>query len=89
MNTKTWKGRVAELGCIVCRNAGFGATPAQLHHIREGQGGAQRADDMLVIPLCREHHQGGDSIHGDRRGFQLRYGTELDLLAQVIREAAR
>ncbi len=89
MNRKTWLSRVAGLGCVVCRNAGFGATPAQIHHIREGQGGAQRADDMLVLPLCPAHHTGADSIHGDRRGFQARYGSELNLLAQVIREAAR
>lgn len=89
MNAKSWKNRVASLGCVVCRNAGFGETPAQIHHIREGQGGAMRADDFLTIPLCPAHHQGGDSIHNDRQGFQARYGSELDLLAQTIREVAR
>lgn len=79
-------GRVAELGCIVCRNAGLGETPAQVHHLREGQGGAQRASNWLTIPLCPEHHTGKDSIHGDRRGFEARYGSELDLLAQTIGE---
>lgn len=33
-----------------------------------------------------EHHTGGDSIHGDRRGFEMRYGSELDLLAQTVGE---
>lgn len=89
MNAKQWKDRVAGLGCVVCRNAGFGPTPAAIHHIREGQGGQQRASDFLVLPLCPEHHQGGDSIHGDRRGFQMRYGSELDLLAQTIQEASK
>lgn len=89
MNAKQWMDRVASLGCVVCRNAGFGETPAVIHHIREGQGGAQRAPDFLVIPLCPEHHDGKDSIHKDRQGFQLRYGSELDLLAQTIKEAAR
>lgn len=89
MNAKQWMDRVASLGCVVCRNAGFGETPAQVHHIREGQGAAQRAPDFLVIPLCPEHHDGKDSIHKDRRRFQARYGTELDLLAQTIKEAAR
>ena len=82
--------RVAALGCVVCRNAGFGESPAELHHIREGQGGAQRASNWLVIPLCPSHHrQGADSIHGDRRGFIARYGDELDLLAQTFSEVAR
>lgn len=85
---RRYMGRVAELGCIVCRNAGFGATPAEVHHVREGQGGAQRAPNYLVIPLCPEHHRGKDSIHGARRAFELRYGSELDLLAQTIGELA-
>lgn len=89
MNGKQWMGRVAALSCVVCRNAGLGETPAVVHHIRTGQGGAQRASDFLTIPLCPEHHDGKDSIHKDRQGFQRRYGTELDLLAQTIKEAAR
>ena len=86
---RKWMGRVAELGCVVCRNSGFGETPALVHHIREGQGGAQRASNWLVIPLCPPHHVGGDSIHNDRQNFQARYGTELDLLAQTIMELQR
>ena len=42
-----------------------------------------------MIPLCPAHHVGADSIHGDRRGVELRYGEELDLLAQAIAELAR
>lgn len=34
---KDWLSDVAELGCIVCRNLGFGSTPAEIHHIRTGQ----------------------------------------------------
>ncbi len=83
---RRWLGKVAEQGCIVCRNAGFGATPAEIHHLREGQGAAQRASNYLTIPLCPQHHRGTDSIHGDRAGFERRYGSELDLLAQTIGE---
>ena len=71
-------GRVAELGCIVCDS------PANVHHIREGQGVGMRASHYLTIPLCREHHQGEFSIHNSRREFQNIYGGELDLLAQTI-----
>ncbi len=41
---KDWLSDVAELGCIVCRNLGFGSTPAEIHHIRTGQGAGQRAN---------------------------------------------
>jgi len=83
---KAYMSRVAAQGCIVCRNSGFGETPALIHHIREGQGGSQRAPNWLVLPLCPEHHVGKDSIHGDRHGFEMRYGSELDLLAQSFSE---
>ena len=46
MSTKAEKrhmGRVASLGCYLCRQLGYGETPAQVHHVREGQGMAQRA----------------------------------------------
>ena len=79
-------GRVASIGCIACINLGHGETPAQVHHIREGQGAAQRADDMLTVALCEPHHQGSLGIHGlGRRGFERQYKiTELDLLAMTL-----
>ena len=78
--------RVAGLGCAVCRRLGWGATPAELHHPREGQGGAQRASDWLVVPLCPEHHRGTAGLHGlGVRGFERRYRmSEMDLLADTI-----
>ena len=84
------KSRVAELGCILCRHLGYGETPAALHHIREGQGMAQRASDWLVVPLCPEHHQGQSGLHGlGTRGFEARYRlSELDLLAATIEALA-
>lgn len=86
MSVKGHKSRVAELGCILCRRLGYGETPASLHHVREGQGMSQRASDWLVLPLCYQHHQGADGVHGLGRGaFEARYRlTELDLLADVI-----
>lgn len=79
-------GRVAGLGCILCRRLGWGATPAAVHHIREEQGMATRASDFLVIPLCHEHHQGGTGIHGlGTRRFERMYKvSELDLLAETL-----
>lgn len=30
---KRWLSDVASLGCVVCRNLGYGASPAEIHHI--------------------------------------------------------
>jgi len=85
MNVKQYKNKVASLGCMACRILGYGETPAQLHHVREGQGMAQRASDWLVIPLCVEHHTGTNGIHG--HGFEaMTKLTEMDLLAATIEE---
>lgn len=54
------------------------------HHIREGQGMAQRASDFLAIPLCPECHQGQMGVHGDRTMLRIHKLTELDLLARTI-----
>lgn len=83
---KRYMGAVASLGCILCRHLGLGETPAEVHHLREGQGGAQRASNFLTIPLCPEHHRGASGLHGlGTRGFYTRYRlTELDLLAMTV-----
>lgn len=80
-------GKVAALGCVVCRNLGYGPTPAQVHHIKEECGAGQRQSDFLTIPLCAEHHlDGGKGVafHAGWKEFERLYGTELDLLAQTI-----
>jgi hypothetical protein len=75
-----YMGRVAELGCLICQK------PAQVHHIREGQGMSERASNWLTVPLCQEHHTGGFSVHGSMsREFENIYGSELDLLAETIK----
>ena len=84
---KQHKNEVAALGCMACRLLGYGETPASLHHVREGQGMAQRASDWLVIQLCQEHHQGQHGVHG--HGFEaLTKLTEMDLLAATIEALA-
>lgn len=83
--------RVARLGCVVCRNVHGVESPAEIHHIREGQGVSQRASNFLVIPLCPSHHRsGGEGVayHAGQRTWQSLYGTELELLAQTIGELA-
>ncbi|AKM87129.1 Ref family recombination enhancement nuclease [Enterobacter ludwigii] len=78
--------RVAALGCIVCRNQNLGETPAEIHHIRSGQGISQRADHRKSIPLCHMHHRNGGygvAIHAGRKQWEKNFGTELKLLEQV------
>lgn len=74
-------GRVAQLDCACC-----GAYGVQVHHIREGQGGAQRADDFLTIPLCPACHTGSKGVHGDRTRMKLAGLSELDMLADTIQK---
>jgi len=75
---------VASLGCVLCHRLGQGRPPATIHHIREGQGMAQRSSDWLVVPLCPECHQGPLGIHGDRTLLQIAKCNEFDLLADTI-----
>lgn len=86
---EAYKSRVFELGCVVCRMKGWGATPPHLHHPRTGTGAGRRAHDSEVIPLCPEHHQGNTGLHGmGRKAFERHYGvTELELVARTQQEA--
>jgi hypothetical protein len=81
---KAHKDQVAQLGCVLCDVLGSGYTPAQLHHIREGQGMAQRSSDWLVVPLCSSCHQGPYGVHGDQTMLKIAKVTELDLLAATL-----
>lgn len=72
--------RVAGLPCACC-----GDSPVQVHHIREGQGMAQRASDFLTIPLCPSCHTGPHGVHGDRNMMRVFKLTELEMLADTIR----
>lgn len=78
---KKYMGEIASLGCVIC------GSPAEIHHIRQGQGMSQRASNFLVIPLCPHHHRlggHGESIHQGQGMFEMRYDDELRLLAKTI-----
>lgn len=83
---KKHMGRVAELGCAVCRRMGYEGTPAELHHPRRAAGGWGRSSHMSVIPLCPEHHRGSTGLHGlGTKGFEKHYGyDEADLLKDTL-----
>lgn len=86
---RIWLSRVAALGCIVCKNLGLGETPAEIHHVRTGQGIGQRADHRKTIPLCQQHHRVGGhgvAIHAGKKTWEQKYGSETALLIQVVSE---
>jgi Zn finger protein HypA/HybF involved in hydrogenase expression len=76
---RIWMARVADLPCACCGQEGV-----QLHHIREGQGMAQRASNFLVVPLCPDCHTGQLGVHGDKTMMRIKKLTELDMLASTI-----
>lgn len=85
MATKAEKehyGKVANLGCSLCRYLGYGESPSHLHHIRR----AGKRSNAPVIPLCPEHHTGNKGVHGmGRKAFEREYGvTEEELLEYTL-----
>jgi hypothetical protein len=87
---KQWLDDIASLGCVACRNAGYGATPAEIHHVRTGSGMAQRAAHNRVLPLYPQHHRAcyPTGFHAAPKSWQAEHGSEEDLLEQVAREVA-
>lgn len=76
---KAYMDAVARLPCAICGTLGV-----HLHHAREGQGGSQRAQNWLVIPLCPRCHTGPHGIHGDKAMWKIRKMDEMDALAETI-----
>lgn len=77
--------KVAALGCIACRKIGYHDTPAEIHHIRTGMGMGQRNSHYKTIPLCAQHHRhGADAIHRSKEYFESQFGTEEQLLGEVM-----
>lgn len=77
---KAYMDRVAQQSCVVC-----GAHGVQLHHVREGQGMAQRAANWLCVPLCPDCHTGKNGIHGDKTMMRIAKLDDIDLLAMTIK----
>lgn len=80
---REWMARAADYGCIACRKDGH-STPAAIHHITSGY---RRMGHLFTLPLCPAHHQGDGrevpSVHFAKRSFVARYGSELELLAEL------
>lgn len=80
---KDYMGRVAALGCILCRSfLDIADSPAELHHIFD----SSERNNWLVIGLCPAHHRGPRGFHGlGQRAFERVYSTtEAKLLALTI-----
>lgn len=76
---------VVTIGCILCARLGTPGTPAEIHHLRDGQGMGQRAPHSQTIPLCYAHHRGAIGYHGlGKRAFEAMHGvTERELLSDT------
>ncbi len=83
---REYMGRVAALGCFMCHYIGYGYVPAQVHHLREGQGGGQRASHYLTVPMCDRHHANSspDGIHGQRKEWKLHKQDEISALEWTL-----
>ena len=75
---KSYHAYLSQFSCIAC-----GSIPVTIHHIRDFAGMGQRSSHFHVLPLCVECHQGQDGIHHNRKIFEMRWGTEISLLADV------
>lgn len=80
-------GKLARLGCILCRQIGIKEiddSPVEIHHVRRFGGKRSLAP---AIPLCAWHHRldSRTSIHGlGHKGFTKYWGfSEEDLLENV------
>jgi len=82
---KEHMNKIADLGCIICRKMGFPNSPAELHHIKDKTGMGRKASNFEVIPLCPRHHrQGKDSYHYSPKEFTKKWGTQKELLTEVL-----
>jgi hypothetical protein len=74
-------GRVKALPCAVCAASG----PSDAHHILEGRIPGRKSPDWLVIPLCKDCHQGSfNGIHGQRRMWSVMKANELECLNATL-----
>lgn len=88
MKDKKHLAKVASLPCIACRKMGFYAPDVEIHHIGNGTMG-RKASDRWSIPLCHVHHRTGGygvAVHAGRKKWESIFGTEKELLQEVLNE---
>ena len=81
---REWMDRIRALGCVACVKDGINDTPGEIHHIVQGN---RRLGHLHTLVLCPAHHRGDGrqvpSVHFTKRTFVQRYGSELELLAEL------
>lgn len=80
MSGKDHLERVHEIPCVVCVKMGMAPRfPVHAHHLESVR---DELSDYAAVPLCPDHHQGPNGIHGlSRRGFEMRYKlSDMDLM---------
>lgn len=80
---RAYLSRIADIGCIVCKNTGHEGTPAEIHH-KTGGGMGMKSDE--IMPLCPPHHRTGGygvAVHSGEEEWERRYGTQSELAQQV------
>ena len=77
---KAWLNLVSQTPCACC-----GDMHEEIHHAREGCGMAQRSEHWLAISLCVNCHRGQLGVHGDKTMLRIKKMTEMDLLAETIK----
>lgn len=83
---------IAKLGCVACKKDGVDNAHVLIHHI---SGRTAPGAHMLVLPLCAEHHAHDDTdpagrigVHPFRARFELKYGSQMALLAEAMQKMA-
>jgi hypothetical protein len=79
MNLTQYEARLRQLPCVVGHHIGAACRCETLHHV----GMPEDRDDANQVPLCDDHHQGPNGVHGlHRREFAMRYRlSDLRMLA--------
>ena len=70
--------RVKGLPCICCNMP----PPNSAHHVT---GDGMPRDDMWVLPLCYDCHQGQNGYHNAKAEWVAKYGRDFELLPIVAR----
>jgi hypothetical protein len=88
---KEYYGKVARLGCSLCKRLGYQTEDVgcELHHIRRGSLPRNKAP---VIPLCPYHHRSSNSsFHslGRKKWEQEFKVTQEELLEDVIAQVGQ
>jgi len=75
---------VNKIGCIACLNMGIETPPeyTSTHHV---EGKTKPGAHFKVLPLCPAHHiqYSREGIHFNKYEWQIKHGTEAELLQQV------